>query len=494
MSQESFFLSPFSFSICLIFALSLISSNVVIGVLEEETHHESSWGPLMKKKVERKLISSSEYGEISWVSVGERKDLSYHLQFITMKPYAVFLPVVLHAHMVFYVHTGSGKLSYMNECGHIMQTKTLKQGDTLELNPGTIFFIEVMHCLDKLRVYAIFGNLEEHFREPATAPYSNFRDLVLGFDKMILHETFKIPEDVIKEIMSKPNPPAIVSGLLGKLNKLWDLEARFIEQFSRNTGPDLLNMLSLERDFENQNGLRTTTLNNNKKFPDFKGFKGSRFGVSLTNLTKGSMVTPHWNQMTTEIIIVLQGKGMVQMVCSNIISKANECKKLRFKVEEGDVFVVPMFHPTAQMSFSDDTFVFVGFSTTTKKISQQFLVGKTSIFKKLGKNILAASLGVNETVANMFLASQRESIILDCSLCAEEELKIVEEEIEKAKQKEPGEGKEIPQEPGKGSETTEEKPVEEGKEQAEEPLPRMIENVEMKGTRNGKKWAKLEKM
>ena len=58
---------------------------------------------------------------------------------------------------------GSGKLSYTTEAGRML-TKTLRQGDTLELNPGTIFFMEAIHCVDELRVYAIFGNLREHFR------------------------------------------------------------------------------------------------------------------------------------------------------------------------------------------------------------------------------------------------------------------------------------------------------------------------------------------
>ncbi|XP_027074160.1 vicilin-like seed storage protein At2g18540 [Coffea arabica] len=468
MSQKIFMISPFSFFICLILVLCFTCINVGAASDEES---ESYLGSLVKKKDERKLISSSEYGEISGVSVRERTDLSYHLQFITLKPFALFLPVVLHANMVFYAQTGSGKLSYTTEAGRML-TKTLRQGDTLELNPGTIFFMEAIHCVDELRVYAIFGNLREHFRGPATtAPYSSFRHLILGFDKMILQLTFKVPEDVIKEIMNKPNPPAIVSSVSGTMEKLWDLEARFIKELTRSTGPNLLNMLGLERDCGNHNGWRTTS--NKKKLPDFKGFKGSNFGVSVTNLTRGSMVAPHWNQMATEIVIVLQGKGIVLVVCSSIFAKQNECKNMRFQVGEGDVFVVPRFHPTAQMSFSDETFVFMRFSTTRKKISHQYLVGKTSIFKTLGKRILAASLGVNETIADMVMASQRDSVVLDCNLCAEEELRMMEEEIEKAKQTEP-ETPEAEVEAGEGTEKPEEESGE-GKDRPEKPEARARE-------------------
>ena len=99
----------------------------------------------------------------------------------------------------------------------------------------------------------------------------------------------KVPEDVIKEIMNKPNPPAIVSSVSGTMEKLWDLEARFIKELTRSTGPNLLNMLGLDRDCGNHNGWRTTS--NKKKLPFFKGFKCSNFGVSVTNLTRVSVAT-----------------------------------------------------------------------------------------------------------------------------------------------------------------------------------------------------------
>lgn len=287
--------------------------------------------------------------------------------------------------------------------------------------------------------------------------------------------------------MNKPNPPPIVSSVSGAMEQLWDLEARFIKGFTRSKGPNLLNMFGLKRDCESHNGWRTTL--NKKKLPDFKGLRGSNFGVSITNLTRGSMVAPHWNQMATEIVIVLQGKGMVLVVCSSILAKQNECKNMRFQVGEGDVFVVPRFHPTAQMSFSDEAFVFMGFSTTRKKTSHQFLVGKTSLFKALGKRILAASLGVNETIADMFMASQRQSVVLDCNLCAEEELRMMEEEIEKAKQTEPGEGKEIPEEEVEAGQGTEKPEVEAGEGRDRPGKQEEPGNIKLKDIMKEKRWA-----
>lgn len=194
------------------------------------------------------------------------------------------------------------------------------------------------------------------------------------------------------------------------------------------------------------------------------------------------MVAPRWNPMATEIAIVLQGKGMVRGVCSSknsIACNETRCEDTRFKVEEGDVFVVPRSNPTAQMSFGDDSFVFMGFSTaTTGKItSYQFLVGKVSIFRALGKSVLAASLGVDETITGEILGSQvGESAILVCNLCAEEELRIMEEETAKAQQQTgPGEGAKSPR-------------VERGQETE---TPRVSGKIKMKNIGEGKTtWAK----
>ncbi|GKB55502.1 vicilin-like seed storage protein, partial [Tanacetum coccineum] len=57
------------------------------------------------KKDDRMDVVTAEYGEISSVKVSDGKDGFYHLQFITMEPNSLFLPVHLHSDMVFYVQS-----------------------------------------------------------------------------------------------------------------------------------------------------------------------------------------------------------------------------------------------------------------------------------------------------------------------------------------------------------------------------------------------------
>lgn len=60
----------------------------------------------MVRRDERMVIAETEYGEISAVEIGFGRRGTYHLQFITLEPNSLFLPVLLHADMVLYVHTG----------------------------------------------------------------------------------------------------------------------------------------------------------------------------------------------------------------------------------------------------------------------------------------------------------------------------------------------------------------------------------------------------
>jgi len=177
-------------------------------------------------------------------------------------------------------------------------------------------------------------------------------------------------------------------------------------------------------------------------------------------------VGPHWNPKATEIAIVTDGTGIVQMVCPSSSGSSSpqsdesrrghrgderggrgdeggegggaRCRSSVFRVKKGDVFVVPRFHPMAHMSFNNDSFVFVGFSTHMGENHPQFLAGKGSVLQAIGKEVLALSLGQpNSTAVEKLLSAQRDSTILSCISCAEElEKKAVEEEKRRGEEEE----------------------------------------------------------
>ncbi|XP_073148126.1 vicilin-like seed storage protein At4g36700 [Henckelia pumila] len=412
---------------------------------EEESGDVRASGVLVKRE-DRKVVVSGEYGEISAVRVlGDIEDMgaTYLVHFFTLEPNSLFLPVFLHQHMVFYVQTGSGKLSWAEE--NDSNDIDLRPGDVYRLQTGTVFFIqsnlETEAERQKLRIHAIFVDSNHELRESTTGPYSGIRDMVLGFDKEVLQVAFKVSDELMDELLSGSNPPAIVHGIPRTKKKTWEMEVEFISGLLRSRGHDIIqvnkkkrekaksfNLLEEKKDFENDNGWSTTVTG--KKL---SVLKDTNIGLYMVNLTQGSMMGPHWNPVANEIGIVWQGQGIVRIVCS---STGNEtgCESVRFKVEEGDVFAVPRLHPMAQMAFENDTFVFAGFSTSAKRNHPQFFAGQASVLRALDKEVVAISFNVTNATLDQLLAPQRDSVIVGCVSCAEEELRVMEEEMEKERE------------------------------------------------------------
>jgi hypothetical protein len=64
-----------------------------------------SYGPKVKKD-ERWPIVLSDYGKITAVKISDGINGFYYLQFITMQPQSMFLPVQLYSEMILHVNSG----------------------------------------------------------------------------------------------------------------------------------------------------------------------------------------------------------------------------------------------------------------------------------------------------------------------------------------------------------------------------------------------------
>ncbi|KAG6603989.1 Vicilin-like seed storage protein, partial [Cucurbita argyrosperma subsp. sororia] len=428
--------------------------------------------PVVKRANERRSLLKTEYGEISAVDLHDASQFGpYHLQFITMEPNSLFLPVLLHADMVLYMHTGSGRLNWFDDDD--LREVDLRRGDIFRLQPGAIFYIHssLETEREKLRMYALFSSTDEDPFEPAIGAYSRVTDHVRGFDKEVLCKAFMVPEEVIEEIMDAKRPPLIVHAATtlskkptSSLSMSLELEARFLKSFigGRGSGMDfnkkkkkkkgLYNVFEADPDFENCNGWSLTVT---KKVSH--QLKGSNIGFFVVNLTAGSMMGPHWNPRAWEIgIVTSEEAGVVRVGCSSM-TNSSICKKWSFVVGKGDVFVVPRFHPMAQMSFNNGSFVFVGFSTTNRNNLPQFLAGRSSVLQTVDREVLAWSFDVNVTTIDRLLGARVESVILECTSCAEEEVRKMVEEAERERQEEEERKREEEEEERKREEEEEER-------------------------------------
>lgn len=107
--MKSFWCVFFFFSLQLVILMKCVSGS--LNFHEDTSVSSGSTGTVGKlvKKEERIPVVATEYGEISAVDIDDGTGTgrhNYHLQFITLEPNSIFLPVLLNADMVFYVQTG----------------------------------------------------------------------------------------------------------------------------------------------------------------------------------------------------------------------------------------------------------------------------------------------------------------------------------------------------------------------------------------------------
>ncbi|KAJ8510342.1 hypothetical protein OPV22_000776 [Ensete ventricosum] len=378
-------------------------------------------GPLIVTKERRSTVVSTASGEITAVDVRDGYGGAYHLQFITMAPSSLFLPVLLHTDMVFYVQSGSGRVTYIeedenDETEHI----DVVRGDIYRLEKGSVFYVQSHPdpTRDNLRIHAIFNAVDtDNTKELPAAAYSNISDLVGGFEDKVLQTAFGVSEETILAIKWVEKPPSIVplphtskTVSFGALRGIRSLTADD-EEVTNKKKTKAFNFFKAKPDVENCNGWSTAL-----SHKDLKALKGSNFEAFMVNLSRSSMMGPYWNPKATEIAIVIQGRGVVEAV-----SIGKPSRETRFKAKEGDVVVVPRLHPVTQLSYNNEGFILVGFSSLVGKNRPQFFAGKKrSALRILDREVLAMAFNVPTAIVEELLAARVESTILACTSCAEE--------------------------------------------------------------------------
>ena len=103
------FFSFFFFSLSLLHLALHAEAKAEFDLDDEDVwggYDDQDFRPLVRQ-TQRKSLVENEYGQISAVNISDGIRGPYHIEFFTLKPNSLFLPVLLHADMVLFVHTGS---------------------------------------------------------------------------------------------------------------------------------------------------------------------------------------------------------------------------------------------------------------------------------------------------------------------------------------------------------------------------------------------------
>ncbi|RWW29268.1 hypothetical protein BHE74_00040521 [Ensete ventricosum] len=225
-------------------------------------------GPLIVTKERRSTVVSTASGEITAVDVRDGYGGAYHLQFITMAPSSLFLPVLLHTDMVFYVQSGSGRVTYIeedenDETEHI----DVVRGDIYRLEKGSVFYVQSHPdpTRDNLRIHAIFNAVDT------------------DNTKVVSEETILAIKWVEKPPSIVPLPHTSKTVSFGALRGIRSLTADD-EEVTNKKKTKAFNFFKAKPDVENCNGWSTAL-----SHKDLKALKGSNFEAFMVNLSRVSM-------------------------------------------------------------------------------------------------------------------------------------------------------------------------------------------------------------
>ncbi|KAK4420317.1 Vicilin-like seed storage protein [Sesamum alatum] len=370
-----------------------------------------------------------------------------NIGFITMEPTTLFIPHYCDSTLILFIRAGEVRV------GHIykdeMVEKSMKMGDIYRISAGSAFYLmntatsQRLHIICSIDTSQSLGmhthTIQSFFIAGGTYPIS----LLSGFDHSTLSTAFNVSKAELGKMLTRQDDGPII--YLSSSPSLWSkfldmdqhqklthmrkfvqigMEALEEEQPTWSLRKFLFRMFGKigqreDTKSKTSNGLEPYNIYHRK--PDFKNNYGwinaldesdysplghDDIGVYLVNLTAGSMMAPHINPRATEYGIVLRGGGTIQVVYPNRSLAMNT------KVMEGDVFWIPRYFPFCQIASSNDSFEFLGFTTSASKNRPKFLVGANSLLHAMRGPEFAAAFGMSKARMNEIIEAQRESIIL----------------------------------------------------------------------------------
>ena len=100
------------------------------------------------------------------------------------------------------------------------------------------------------------------------------------------------------------------------------------------------------------------------------------------------MMLPHYNSKATFVVLVVEGKGRLEMACPHMASQMGEYGEQEQQEElsgstmmvsayisEGDVFVIPAGHPIAIVAQSNQQMKMLGFGINGQYNKRMFIAG-----------------------------------------------------------------------------------------------------------------------
>ncbi|KAJ7536515.1 hypothetical protein O6H91_12G072600 [Diphasiastrum complanatum] len=362
-------------------------------------------------------LVKTEAGTVEIIS-GEQEDLlqvhQIGLNFVTLEPQALLLPQYIDTSCVLYVQQGKVRLGWVRDDG--LSQQDMETGDVMIIPGGNVFYLFNTDVAQRLRIFGLFDTSESldkrgRFQSFYVAGGFDPPTVLSGFDSDVLAAALKVSREEVTEILSAQSKGPIVyttrrqSEMMSRSLSSWswmNIVRDYVpNMFQKAADYRPYNLLKKHRGFRNKNGWTIAV-----DGKEYRPLKKADAGVFAVSLKPGAVLAPHWNPRATEIAVVTNGTGTIQ------ISYPNGSSALDQRVDVGTIFVVPRYYPMCQIASRDGPFEFVGFSTSSRPNQPQFLAGATSVLRALDDDTLAVAFDVPSDRLRTILDGQEDAVIL----------------------------------------------------------------------------------
>lgn len=344
---------------------------------------------------------------------------NYRVSIVEANPSSFVIPMHFDAEIVLFVAEGRGTITVIKEKRGSFD---LKCGDVFRIPAGAPFYLINKDEQHKFKIVNLLQPtfVPGHF-EIFQPGGQNPESFYTAFSWDLLEAAMKTPRDKLKRFFEQQKEGTIIKATREQIRSLSQHEEVIpkIWPFKESETERSFNLLKQHPWQSNKFGRLF------EAHPDdFSQLRDLGVAIAFANITKGSMMAPHYNSKAMKIAVVVDGEGGFQMACPHLSSSRKggrwsereqeqmgesgrwsereqeqerkgerTYQKIRGRLRRGVVFVVPAGHPFSVFASNNQNLQIVCFEANAFGNTKYLLAGKDNIVNKMEK--VARELGFN---------------------------------------------------------------------------------------------------
>ncbi|XP_050235909.1 vicilin Pis v 3.0101-like [Mercurialis annua] len=399
---------------------------------EDEDNAEQDENPYVFEEKHFTKTVDSRHGKIHVLQRFDKRSKllrgieNYRVGIIEANPQTFVSPSHWDADGVLFVANGQGTITLIEE--NERKSHNVERGDVIRVRAGTSVYFINRHDNEKLIIVKFIQpvNLPGKYEAFTPAGSTQSESFYKAFSWELLEAALKTDRRKIEQAFSQKQE-AIVKASKEQIQAMTHREQQeggAIWPFKAESSSGPFNLLRKRPVKSNNYGQLFEAKPNEHK----DQLKDLDLGISLANITRGSMSGPYYNSRATKIAIVLDGEGYFEMACPHVRggggdrSREQEKRerreqekkegqrftKISSRLRSGTVFIVPAGHPVAAVASENSHLTVVCFEVNAKGNTRFSLAGKNNVVNQWEREAKELAFGVQAREIDQVFGSQDE--------------------------------------------------------------------------------------